>query len=77
MAKAGEITRGADVEVILVPANDAFEAEWNQVVQGFEDRRARVLAAAQEAERLQAHTSGPAVQHATNPTERNAGWPRS
>ena len=50
VAKSGEIRRGADVDVILVPANGAFEAEWNQVVQGFKDQRARVLAAAQEAE---------------------------
>ena len=52
--KSGEVQRGADVEVILLRATDAFEAEWSRAVNAFQAGRARVVAAAREAEGVQA-----------------------
>src|SRR5262245_42466808 len=53
--KSAEARR--DVEVILLPASEAFETEWNRTVKEFQTRRARASAVAKEAQDIQAQAA--------------------
>jgi len=53
--KSAEARR--DVEVILLPASEAFETEWNRTVKEFQTRRERASAVAKEAQDIQAQAA--------------------
>jgi hypothetical protein len=51
---SGETRRGAGLDVILLRATSAFEAEWTRAVEAFQARRARAVAATKEVEEIRA-----------------------
>src|SRR3989304_1046855 len=71
--KSGDVKRGADVAVALVPATPAFDEEWQAIVQDFEKSLEEAIAASREAY----SASEDADQRWVAPVESRGGYYKS